>query len=174
MRDPYPGYDVLTKRDTPSWNAQTRDVIGRRLAIGPDDHRFCNDAQWLCLKAICDRIVPQAPTADRPVIPVAALVDHKLHGGIGDGFRHARMPDMRRAWQLGLGATDAEAQKVHGKAFHALNPALQDALLKQMQKGELVCAAWDGMPCEMFFKTRVRNDIVSAYYSHPTAWSEIG
>ena len=35
--DRYPGYDVLTKRDTPSWNEQTRAVIDARLA-----HRRAN------------------------------------------------------------------------------------------------------------------------------------
>ncbi len=32
--DLYPGYDVLAKRDGPSWNAKTRDVLEERLAIG--------------------------------------------------------------------------------------------------------------------------------------------
>ena len=31
MRDLYPGYDVLSKRNTPSWNEQTRAVIDQRL-----------------------------------------------------------------------------------------------------------------------------------------------
>jgi hypothetical protein len=30
------------------------------------------------------------------------------------------------------------------------------------------------MPPALFFKERVLHDIVSAYYAHPTAWSEIG
>ena len=29
----FPDYDVLAKRNTPSWNAQTREVVDRRLAI---------------------------------------------------------------------------------------------------------------------------------------------
>ena len=32
MPDRYPGYDVLAKRNTPSWNEQTRRVIDQRLA----------------------------------------------------------------------------------------------------------------------------------------------
>ena len=32
MADRFPDYDVLAKRDTPSWNAQTRKVIDDRLA----------------------------------------------------------------------------------------------------------------------------------------------
>ena len=34
MSERYPGYDVLAKRHSPSWNEQTRQVIDRRLAIG--------------------------------------------------------------------------------------------------------------------------------------------
>jgi hypothetical protein len=39
MTDRYPGYDVLSKRWTQSWNEQTREVIDRRLAA-PREPRF--------------------------------------------------------------------------------------------------------------------------------------
>ena len=39
MPDRYPGYDVLAKRNTPSWNRKTREVIDRRLAV-PHTPRF--------------------------------------------------------------------------------------------------------------------------------------
>ena len=32
MADRFPDYDVLAKRDTPSWNPQTRKVIDERIA----------------------------------------------------------------------------------------------------------------------------------------------
>ena len=47
-------------------------------------------------------------------------------------------------------------------------------MLRQMQRGEFQAEALRGMPADGFFKHRVVNDIVSAYYAHPTAWSEIG
>jgi hypothetical protein len=31
----FPGYDVLSKRRTPSWSDKTREVIARRLAVSP-------------------------------------------------------------------------------------------------------------------------------------------
>ncbi len=58
--------------------------------------------------------------------------------------------------------------------FTCLTEADQDVLLARMQKGELRDPAWAGMPSDVFFKTRLANDIVFAYYAHPTAWSEIG
>ncbi|TNC05500.1 gluconate 2-dehydrogenase subunit 3 family protein, partial [Methylobacterium terricola] len=44
-RDLYPGYDVLAKRDGPSWNAKTRAVLDERLAIGPETRRFFVEAE---------------------------------------------------------------------------------------------------------------------------------
>lgn len=173
MRDRYPGYDVLAKRDTPSWNDKTRAVIDRRLAIEPGTHRFFADAEWLTLRAVCARIVPQPAERERPV-PLAAMIDAKLHEKQGDGYRDARLPPMEEAWTRGLRALDAEAMERHAVHFQALAPDQQDDLLHAMQKGELKHAAWEGMPCDVFFKHRVLSDIVRAYYAHPAAWNEIG
>jgi hypothetical protein len=63
MPDRYPGYDVLSKRDTPSWNEQTRRVIDARLSV-PDQPAFLDAREWLTLKAVCERIVPQPPLRD--------------------------------------------------------------------------------------------------------------
>lgn len=168
---PYPGYDVLAKRNTPSWNDQTRKVIDARLAL-PRDPSFFTEAEYATVAAIADRLVPQ-PQGRAPV-PVAALVDHKLHVNQGDGYRSAGMPRERQAWRQGLRALDAESQAAHGAPFTALNAGQQDALLQQMQDGELKNPAWGRMTSKEFFSKRMAHDIVLAYYAHPTAWSEIG
>ena len=36
FRDRFPTYDVLDKRDTPSWNEQTRAVVEKRLHQVPE------------------------------------------------------------------------------------------------------------------------------------------
>lgn len=167
----YPGYDVLRKRHTPSWNGTTRRVIDARLAV-PRDPRFLTGHELATVAAIAARLVPQPRS--RPPIPVAALIDEKLFKGHEDGFRHEGMPREREAWRRGLAALDAEARERHGAVFAHLPGPRQDALLKQMEQGELNGAAWSGMPCKTFFKQRLAKDIVFAYYAHPTAWSEIG
>lgn len=172
MRDLYPGYDVLSKRDTPSWNRQTREVINRRLAIDPEQHLFFDDVEWETLKAICGRIVPQSARA-RPM-PVAAIVDQKMYENRLDGFRDARLPSMQEAWRRALAALDKETFLKHGRRFHEIEAAEQDDLLRAMEKGELTHSTWQGMPSHIFFKQRVADDIVRAYYMHPTAWNEIG
>lgn len=181
----YPGYDVLLKRDTPSWDEVTREVIDERLATR-NSPRFCNDAQWRALSALCAVLVPhscKAPCAEQhgnvgrwfdPVVPVAALVDGKLLNDERDGYRDARMPVLRDAWRVGLAAIDVESRRAHGAAFADLDEGKQRDLVKRMQKGELKDPAWEGMPSNVFFELRAMHDIVAAYFSHPQSWNEIG
>jgi hypothetical protein len=171
MPDRYPGYDVLSKRNTPSWNEQTRRVVDHRIAV-PREPRFLTENEFATLTAIADRIVPQPKS--RPPVPVAALIDQKLLEDQGDGFRGKNMPRHREAWQRGLRALDAEATAAFGVAFRALDPARQDALLRFAETGDLHDEAWGGMPVNTFFKERLLRDIVFAYWSFPTAWNEIG
>ena len=167
----YPGYNVLAKRHTPSWNEKTRQVIDERLAL-PREPRWLSQAEWLVLEAICDRIVPQPRT--RPPVPLAAMVDTKLFENRGDGYRDYRLPPLRQAWQRGLQAIDAEARRQHSVGFAALDAAERDALLRAAQQGTLGGRAWNGMPAAIFFAKRLLPDIVTLYYAHPTAWNEIG
>lgn len=167
----YRGYDVLSKRWTPSWNETTRKVIDQRLAISREP-RFFSAAEWRTLGAICDRMLPQPAT--RPPVPLPSYVDEKMYQGELDGYRYAQLPEQGEAWRRGLAALEAESHASHDRAFHELAAEQQDALLARMQKGELRGEAWGGMPSDQFFKHRVLPDITHAYYAHPTAWNEIG
>jgi hypothetical protein len=173
MSNRYPGYDVLRKRDSPSWNDQTRAVIDARLAIDPHKHIFFTAAEWPTLRAICDRIVPQPPDRAQPV-PIAAMIDQMLDSGARDGYRDARLPPNPEAWRRGLSAIDAEARSGYGHAFQDIETSAQDGLLAMIQKGVAQHPLWGDMPPKLFFAKRLLHDIVAAYYGHPTAWSEIG
>lgn len=175
MVDRYPGYDVLAKRDTVSWNAATRRAIDARLAV-EDRPAFLDHVAWLTLKALCDRILPQPPESEtgRPPAPLAAYVDRKLRDDRRDGYRNAKLPPLREAWTQGLAALEAEARAAYAQSFAALHPEGRDALIRRMADGELNDAAWGDMPCEVFLTERVQPDIVRAYYAHPNAWSEMG
>lgn len=182
LASPYPGYDVLKLRDTPSWDDVTRAVIDERLAQ-PNAPRFCNDTQWRALQALCAVIVPHSldPSVDvahrrfaAPRIPVAGLVDTRLDQDTRDGYRDARLPPLREAWEIALAAIDAESQTLYGAAFADIDENAQCDVLRRMQTGELQSPAWQGMGSDVFFRLRLMVDIASAYYSHPHAWSEIG
>jgi hypothetical protein len=154
-------------------NDQTLKVIDERLAIQDGSHRFLTDAQWATLVAVCTRILPQKPGRLQPV-PVAALLDAKLFTNQGDGYRDARLPPLRESWQRALLALDCESQRVYGARLHELSALNQDALLCAVQEGRCNDPAWGAMPPQVFFAKRLLHDIVTAYYSHPSAWSEIG
>lgn len=170
MSGRFPGYDVLAKRHSPSWNEKTRQVIDERLSL-PREPRFLAPEEFRTLEAICDRIMPQP--RDRAPVPIAAMVDDQLHADRGDGYRDHRLPPLREAWRRGLKGFDAEARRRHGVAFAALDGGEKDALLRAVQEGRLD-GEWEGMKPEIFFAKRLLHDIVSAYYAHPTAWNEIG
>ncbi len=167
----YPGYDVLNKRDTPSWDPITRQVVEERLSMSRQP-RFFDLAQWTAATALCTCVVVQPD--DRLAVPVAAMLDARLFEDQGDGWRDARLPPLRQAWCIGLAALDAESQGEHGLVFAQLAAARQTALVEQMQCGKLRAAAWQGMPSDLFFSERVLHDLYGAYYAHPAAWSEIG
>ncbi|MBU9204045.1 gluconate 2-dehydrogenase subunit 3 family protein [Burkholderia multivorans] len=171
----YPDYDVLAKRDTPSWNDATRRAIDARLKVAATAPRALDAERFATLRALCARIAPQPAGGD--AIPTAALIDARLANDEGDGFRDARLPPLRDAWRIGLAALDAMAHRAHRASFASLDGDTADALLRAVQRGEIDAAdraAWAGMDARTFFAKRVLMDICGAYYSHPYAWNEIG
>jgi hypothetical protein len=167
----YPGYDVLAKRDGLSWNDPTRRVVAERLAV-KDEPVFFAHEEFLTLRALCDRILPQPVGRER--LPLAAYVDRKLLA-VGDaGTRYPPMPADGAAWKIALKALDAEARSAHDLPFHGLLPADADTLLARVQQGDAHDPEWGEVPPKLFFAKRILADIPAAYYAHPAAWSEIG
>lgn len=170
MADAYPGYDVLTKRDGLSWNDCTRDVIEARLALSAP--RYLTAAQLRTLSALADRLVPQPE--GRASIDTAAIIDDGLANGVGDGFRHADMPNARAAWSRALDAIDAQAISDYGCGFADLGDSDQDAIVSAIEAGAISGTGWGDLAPDRFFKARALPDVVAAYFAHPSAWSAIG
>ena len=171
FRSPYPSYDVLDKWDSPSWNEQTREAVGRRLDEVPARH-FLAAEQWTLLEAIVARLMPQ-PDREKPV-PIVPWIDDRLRKDRRPGYRYADMPPMREAWTTGLDAISAECADRFGKAFQDLTGAEQDAYLTDVQNGEVDRHFWGDMPVQCFFSELLLKDVLEIYYSSPSAWSEIG
>jgi antitoxin (DNA-binding transcriptional repressor) of toxin-antitoxin stability system len=126
----YRGYDVLAKRDTPSWNDATRRAIDARLQVAATAPRHLDAAQFATLGAVCARIVPQRQ-GDAGGVPTAALIDARLASDEGDGFRDARLPSLRAAWRIGLAALDTMARHAHARPFAALDAHAADAAARR-------------------------------------------
>jgi Gluconate 2-dehydrogenase subunit 3 len=167
----YPGYDVTAKRNTPSWNDKTREVIDARLAIEPRPV-FLSADEWQTLVALCDRVMPQPE--GRPRVPLAAYVDRQLLAGKTKGYRFAGMPQPADAWKRALAALDEVARREQDRSFAQLTQDEQDAMLYRMLDGGFQADALNGMPAKTFWASHVIHDVVGAYYAHPAAWNEIG
>jgi hypothetical protein len=172
FRDRFPDYNVLDKWNSPSWNEQTRAVIKKRLTEIPE-RQFFTESEWDILEAVCDRLIPQPDRPHDPV-PIVPFLDEKLHKNQGNGYRYASMPPMREAWRQGVRAIDEEALAKWGGSFVKLAANQKDAVLRAIQHGDTVSPAWEGLPPKQFFKSELLNEVVTVYYAHPAAWSEIG
>lgn len=171
FRTPYLSYDVLDKWDSPSWNEQTREVVRKRMDELPQ-RRFLTAAQWSLLEAIVGRLIPQPDRSDP--VPIVPWIDDMLHHNRGPGYRYADMPSLRASWQQGLDAIAAEARSRHGTEFEQLSPEDQDLILRDVEQDRVDRRYWGELPAAGFFTHHLLKEVVGIYYSHPSAWSEIG
>ena len=167
----YPGYDVLAKWHSPSFDDATRRVLARRLDEVPP-RRFLDATEWELLEAVNRRLLPQPERAEP--IPITPWIDAMLHENVGEGFRHPDMPPLREAWRLGLAALEDEARCRHGRRFAELDAAAQDALLQDLADNRPVSPQWRAVHAQRFFVHHLLKTAAGFYYAHPLAWNEIG
>ncbi len=164
----YPDHDVLAQAG--HWDQATREVVLER-AYAPMEMRFFTAAEAACLGAFCDIVMAQ----DRePKVPVLAMIDAKLYEGRLDGYRYADLPDDRETWRLVARGLDAALLQHGCSAGFALAPSdLQYRVTEAFANGALHGEVWDELPCARAWSVVMRG-VLSAFYSHPWAWNEIG
>jgi len=163
----YPDFDVLEQAD--HWDEATRRVVLARVAEhGP--LRFFDAAEAATLRAFCDTVTAQD---EPPRIPVLELVDAALADGKLQGYQYAGLPDDRDTWRLAARGLD-EAARAHGAAwFPAVDPDARIEICSRFAAGELAGGSWERIDVARAWSVLLR-DTLSAFYSHPWAWSEIG
>jgi hypothetical protein len=167
MHGRYPDYNVLDQAD--HWDEVTRQVVLDRVEKVPPI-RFFTRGEAETLGAFCDIVLAQ----DRePRIPVLNFVDAKLWAGKLDGFRFAGMPDDRETWRRSAVGLDAAARQHGVKDFVSASADVQHRVVDAFHKGELRGEVWDELPPGQAFSVLMRA-VLSAFYSHPWAWNEIG
>jgi hypothetical protein len=160
----YPDYDVL--ESAPHWDRHTREVVLERVANVPEI-RFFEEPEVLALRAFCDVVLAQDC---EPRIPVLEMVDAKMYEGRLDGFRFEDMPPDPETWRQVAAELDRSAgQEGCEDGFAAASSELQHQLVDRFSKGEL---DWE-LPVKRAWSVVMRGAL-SAFYSHPWAWSEIG
>jgi hypothetical protein len=163
----YPDWDVLSQMG--HWDEVTRKVVLERVQKVPP-FRFFGEDEQRTLKAFCDRVTAQD---HEPRIPVLSMVDAKLHAGQLDGYQFAGMPDDRDVWRIVARGLDEAAQEAGGHDFGALSGEAQRQIVARMAEGNLEGVAWEEVDVSKAWSVVTRH-ILSAFYSHPWAWNEIG
>lgn len=164
----YPDYDVLETAGT--WDEATRKTVLARLEA-PGPLRFFTPEEEPALRAFCDTALAQH---DEPRIPVAEMVDDTLADGRLDGYQYADMPDDRETWRLVLRGLDEIASERYGAAsFAAADPGTRDGIVGLLARGQLSGGTWEKLNVARAWSVCMRM-MLSAFYSHPWAWNEIG
>lgn len=171
MRDRFPTYDVLTKRDSPSWNDKTREVIDRRLALQVAEG-VLTATQLATLRALVRCLCPDPP-GRAPTTTLAMMVD-KIARNESDGYRHHRLPTTGEAWRRGLDALEAEARARYAVAFAALIDGNVEIVVRRLSLGDVIAREWEHLPPQVFWRWRVLPDCVSAHWAQPSLWSAMG
>jgi hypothetical protein len=167
MHGRYPDYDCLEHAD--HWDPLTRRVVLDRIERVPE-LAFFDEAEAAALEAFCDVVLAQD---DEPRIPVLRFIDQKLHQGRLDGFQYAELPDDRDTWRLVARGLDETARERGGRPYAELELELQQAIEDDFAEGKLEGGVWDQIPPARAWSVLTRS-ILSAFYSHPWAWNEIG
>jgi Gluconate 2-dehydrogenase subunit 3 len=167
MRGRYPDYDVLGEVD--HWDPVTRRLVLDRVENVPPI-RFFTEPEAMTLGAFCDLVLAQD---DDPKIPVLNMVDAKLFAGELDGFRYEDMPDDRETWRRVALGLDAAARQHGGVDFVTAAQNVRERVVEAFADGKLQGEVWDDLPPARAWKV-VTRAILSAFYSHPWAWNEIG
>jgi hypothetical protein len=167
MHGRYPDYNVLDEAG--HWDDVTRRLVLERVERTPPIRFFTLD-ETTTLGAFCDVVMAQ----DRePKIPVLEMVDAKLFAGQLDGFRFAGMPDDRETWRQAAKGLDAVARQ-HGCGDFASAPRdIKEEIVDAFHRAELRGEIWDQLDPKRTWSVLMRS-VLSAFYSHPWAWNEIG
>ena len=168
----YPGHSTLGQRK--NWEDATRMVVTERVERVPSI-RFFSQEEVAVLGAVIDRVIPQDDRAQGRTIPILSILDERLFKNALNGFRYEDMPPDQDAYRLAAVAIEEMAQARFQQSFVDLTVHRQELILKSLHDGkpDPENILWQKMPLHRFW-AMLMEDCVTAYYSHPYAWDEIG
>jgi Gluconate 2-dehydrogenase subunit 3 len=159
-RSRFPEYDVLAEAS--HWDEVTREVVLARVDSVPPITFFSSD-EVRVLQPFVDVVMAQD---GEPKIPVLNFIDEKLAKGSRDGYRYFVLPDDDELWRLVARGVEAA-----GFADAALEE--QQQFVERFSQAQLHGGPWSELNVAFAWEI-IHRDILTAFYSHPWAWNEIG
>ena len=165
----YPDYDVLDLKE--EWDPVTVDVVLKRLGPFPA-LKFLKDHEEPKLRVIAKHLVYDH--RDDIFDWVIHFIDQRLNNELGEYQRKPDAPPEKILIREGLQALDTLSQKLHNQNFLEAGTKEQFEMLSSLQLEQAASIPeWSAIPQKDFFD-KLLLLTVSAYYSHPTIWSEMG
>lgn len=165
----YPHYDVMQEKA--HWDDHTQAIVQQRLNA-PHSLSVTREEVEL-LRAMAALLVDdnRSQILDFVIQHICA----KLSSDSGEDQRQANTPQQDQLIKGGLQALQALSQTEHGESFVQLSLERQIALLVSLERDALPLQtpAGERVLASAFFQ-KMLTETVSAYYSHPLVWSEIG
>ncbi|MGZ6585679.1 MAG: gluconate 2-dehydrogenase subunit 3 family protein [Solirubrobacteraceae bacterium] len=161
----FPGFDIVAQHE--HWDPVTAGVVLSRLAMAPDI-RYFTPVQEATATALCDQLLGQHADAR---LPVVNMIDARLAEKQTDGWHYEDMPEDGRAWTDSLAALEQDARTRFGTGFVDCSSGQQAALIQAVQ--DRGGQSWHGLVAKHVWSLWTRY-ACTAFYSHPTAWNEIG
>jgi gluconate 2-dehydrogenase subunit 3-like protein len=168
----YAGYSTLSQKK--SWDKATRQVVVQRVEK-TKPMQFFSEEQAALLGAVVDRVIPQDDRTSARTIPILPTIGERLYCNSLNGFRYEDMPSDQEAYRLGIKAIGEMAHARFQQSFTELTVHRQELILKSLHDGkpDPENMIWEQMPVHRFWAL-LMEDCITAYYSHPWAWDEIG
>jgi len=164
----YPKFDVMEQKE--HWDPHTLQIVEDRIKFHQYDSLSQKEAETLF--QICSLLLDD--TRDSVLHYVLIHFDKKLSSDIGEAQRKKDVPKESILIREGLRALDRLCTVRYGSLFAGLEDQAQREVIEQMMLGLIELQA-DGVriPVQDFF-AKLLSESVSAYYSYPAIWSEIG
>ena len=165
----YPGYDLLKEKD--HWDEHTREIVLKRLGPFPKN-KFLKKYEVKLISTIAKHVIYDER---KEIIQyIVHHLDSTLSSPVGEGQRKIGTPEQKTLIRGGLKAIDKLAEKIYGLSFMEIDQQQQLTILIDLHTGKAAqIKDWQTIPQKELFK-KLASEITSAYYSHPTVWSEIG
>ncbi|MFY0546237.1 gluconate 2-dehydrogenase subunit 3 family protein [Brevibacillus sp. H7] len=165
----YPAYDVWDEHR--EWDPHTRQIVGKRRSPQVS-HQFFSHGEAMLVQELASVLVDDHRL--EVLTFITQHVDEAVASPIGESQRKVGVPKKKELYRLGLQGVNEVSQDRFGAEFLALQKEQQLAVLTALESGTVANSkTWGSLKSKDFFK-RLLHDVVSAYYSHPLVWSDIG
>jgi hypothetical protein len=167
----YPDFNVMEEKE--HWDPHTREIVEKRTAERrKGSYKFFNQMEAETLYSLCSIILDDS--RDSVLLFVLNHFDQNLSSNIGESERKKNVPKGAVLIREGLHALNLYSNQGHSVTFHELEVKIQTDIVRMLANYNLPLEADNNkVPTKDFF-TQILTNAVSAYYSHPTIWSEIG